>query len=141
MKDRVENPTEPLSSEPWSSAARRCPIRDMLGRLGDKWSLLALVALAQHPERTLRFSELLDRVAGISQRMLTTTLRYLEREGILTRHLYPEVPPSVEYTLSERGSRLLLPVEALVAWVQNEWPEIEKSHDEYDKKYGRDTAE
>ncbi len=67
--------------------------------------------------------------------------RYLERDGILTRRLYPEVPPRAEYTLGERGSRLLVPVEAIVAWVQNEWPEIEKSRDEYDKRYGRSTGD
>jgi DNA-binding HxlR family transcriptional regulator len=97
---------EPLNSVPWDSAARHCPIRDLLAHLGDKWSMLVLVALAQHPERTLRFSGLTGSVNGISQRMLTTTLRYLERDGILTRRLYPEVPPRVEYTLSGRGSRL-----------------------------------
>jgi DNA-binding HxlR family transcriptional regulator len=96
-----------------------------------------LVALAQHPERTLRFSELMGSINSISQRMPTTTLRYLERDGILTRRLYPEVPPRVEYTLSERGSRLLAPVGAIVAWIQSEWPEIEKSRDEYDKRYRR----
>jgi DNA-binding HxlR family transcriptional regulator len=138
MRNPRESLPEPLNSVPWDSAARHCPIRDLLAHLGDKWSMLVLIALAQHPERRLRFSELMSRVRGISQRMLTTTLRYLERDGILTRRLYPEVPPRVEYTLSERGSRLLVPVEAIVAWVQDEWPEIEKSRDEYDKRHGRD---
>ncbi len=141
MKDFSKNASEPLDSLPWESAARRCPIRDLLAHLGDKWSMLVLVALAQHPERRLRFSELMNRVAGISQRMLTTTLRYLERDGILTRRLYPEVPPRVEYTLSERGSRLLAPVEAIVTWVQNEWPEIEQSREQYDKRTGRATGD
>jgi DNA-binding HxlR family transcriptional regulator len=65
--------------------------------------------------------------------MLTTTLRYLERDGIVKRKLYPEVPPRVEYTLTERGLGLLIPVKALVAWIGDEWPDIEKSRREYDE--------
>lgn len=137
MRDLIGGLPEPFNSVPWESAARHCPIRDLLAHLGDKWSMLVLVALAQHPERRLRFSELMGSVNGISQRMLTTTLRYLERDGILTRWQYPEIPPRVEYTLSERGSRLLVPVEAIVTWVQNEWPEIERSRDEYDTEYDK----
>ena len=128
----------PLESMPWEAAAQHCPIRDLLAHLGDKWSMLVLVALAKHPKRTLRFSELMADVSGISQRMLTTTLRYLERDGILTRRLYPEIPPRVEYTLSQRGTRLLMPVEAIVTLVQEEWPEISKSRDAYDERYGRE---
>jgi DNA-binding HxlR family transcriptional regulator len=109
-------------------------MRELLTRLGDKWSMLVLVALAQQPDHRLRFSELMHNVPGISQRMLSTTLRYLERDGVLTRRLYPEVPPRVEYTLSDRGKGLLVPVKALVEWVEEEWPEIEKSRQEYDAR-------
>ena len=123
-----------LSAVPWATAARHCPVRDLLAHLGDKWSMLVLITLAQQPERKLRFSELMHRVAGISQRMLTTTLRYLERDGILTRRVYPEVPPRVEYALSERGRRLLAPIEGLVTWVQREWPEIEESREEFHQR-------
>ena len=140
MRDTIGSLPEPLNSVTWNSAARHCPIRDMLGHLGDKWSVLVLAALVQHPERRLRFSELMGSVNGISQRMLTIALRYLERDGILTRRQYPEIPPRVEYTLSERGSRLLVPVEAIVTWIQNEWPEIEQSRTEYDKKDKGSTA-
>jgi DNA-binding HxlR family transcriptional regulator len=71
-------------------------------------------------------------VDGISQRMLATTLRYLERDGIVTRHLYAEVPPRVEYTLTERGKGLLIPVTALFGWIDKEWPKIEISRQDYD---------
>ena len=109
-----------------------CPIKDLISRIGDKWSMLVLVALAKAPKHCLRFSELMGAVNGISQRMLATTLRYLERDGIVTRHLYPEVPPRVEYILTKRGQGLLVPVEALFTWIEGEWPNIEKSRQEYD---------
>lgn len=112
----------------------RCPLRDLLARLGDKWSMLVIIALARAPDNRLRFSELMRGVSGISQRMLTTTLRHLERDGILTRQLFPEIPPRVEYTLSKRGMGLLTPVTALVSWIESEWPDIEISRQHYDKK-------
>jgi DNA-binding HxlR family transcriptional regulator len=111
-----------------------CPIRDLISRLGDKWSVLVLIALAKTENNCLRFSELMRSVQGISQRMLSTTLRYLERDGIVTRRLYPEVPPRVEYTLTERGKGLLEPVRALFVWIDHEWPAIEKSRQEYDAR-------
>jgi DNA-binding HxlR family transcriptional regulator len=111
-----------------------CPIKDLLARIGDKWSMLVIVTLARAPDHRLRFSEMMREVGGISQRMLTTTLRYLERDGIVQRRLYPEVPPRVEYTLTERGLGLLAPVKALVAWIESEWPDIQKSRQDYDAK-------
>lgn len=112
----------------------RCPIRELLSRLGDKWSMLVIIALAEAPESRLRFSELLRQVDGISQRMLTTTLRQLERDGILTRELFPAVPPRVEYTLSALGKDLLCPVKSLVDWTHKHWPDIEKSRHNYDQR-------
>jgi DNA-binding HxlR family transcriptional regulator len=109
-----------------------CPISDLLARIGDKWSMLVIVALAKADNNCLRFSELMRDVNGISQRMLSTTLRHFERDGIVTRRLYPEVPPRVEYTLTKRGTNLLTPVKALVDWLLSEWPEIEKSRQSYD---------
>jgi DNA-binding HxlR family transcriptional regulator len=128
--------TEPLEStrKKTSGDHTRCPLRELLTRLGDKWSMLVIIALAQAENNRLRFSELMRGVSGISQRMLTTTLRHLERDGILSRHLFPEVPPRVEYTLTERGKGLLQPVKALVTWIESEWPKIEKSRQDYDKK-------
>ncbi len=96
--------------------------------------MLVLVTLARADNHCLRFSELMRQVEGISQRMLTTTLRHLERDGILTRKIYPEVPPRVEYTVTARGREMLIPVQHLVQWIVLEWPEIEKSRAEYDQK-------
>src|SRR6202035_2544443 len=101
-----------------------CPISDLLARVGDKWSLLVLSALSEADGGRLRFSELMRAVGGLSQRMLTTTLRHLERDGIFMQQVFPEVPPRVEYTLTARGKRLLVPIIALIAWLFNEWPEI-----------------
>jgi DNA-binding HxlR family transcriptional regulator len=114
-----------------------CPIGDLLARLGDKWSMLVLVTLARADGHCLRFSELMREVEGISQRMLTTTLRHLERDGILTRRIYPEVPPRVEYTVTARGKEMLVPVQQLVQWIVQEWPDIEKSRADYDAKNTR----
>jgi DNA-binding HxlR family transcriptional regulator len=111
-----------------------CAFRDLLSRLGDKWSMLVIVALAEADNHCLRFSELNRKVNGISQRMLSTTLRNFERDGIVTRHLYPEVPPRVEYTLTDRGRDFLVPVKALVDWMVSEWPNIEESRQQYDSK-------
>jgi DNA-binding HxlR family transcriptional regulator len=112
----------------------RCPLQELLTRLGDKWSMLVIITLSKTDNNRLRFSELMRGINGISQRMLTTTLRHLERDGILSRKLFPEVPPRVEYTLTPRGLGLLLPVKALVTWIEGQWPEIEKSRAEYDKR-------
>jgi DNA-binding HxlR family transcriptional regulator len=125
--DEITDESEALTPE-------FCPISDLLARLGDKWSILVLAALSDAEGSRLRFSELRRAVHGISQRMLTMTLRNLERDGILTRRIYPEVPPRVEYTLTGRGQELLVPVKALVAWMLNEWPEIARSRREYDRK-------
>jgi DNA-binding HxlR family transcriptional regulator len=111
-----------------------CPIHELLTRLGDKWSMLVIVALAQADGNRARFSELMRTVNGISQRMLTTTLRQLERDGMLTRHLFPEVPPRVEYALTNHGLSLLEPVQSMVTWVEKNWPAIQGARKTYDER-------
>lgn len=111
-----------------------CPIRDLITRIGDKWSMMVLISLDNADDNLMRFSELMRSINGISQRMLSTTLRYLERDGIITRNVYPEVPPRVEYSLTKRGKNLLVPVQNLVEWIKNEWPDIEKSRQTYDNR-------
>ena len=111
-----------------------CPISDLLARVGDKWSLLVLSALSEADGGRLRFSELMRAVGGISQRMLTTTLRHLERDGILTREIFPVIPPRVEYTLTGLGKDLLHPVQALVGWVEKHWEKIEKARKAFDEQ-------
>ena len=90
-----------------------CPVRDVLDRIGDKWSMLMIMALAMRPHR---FSELHRAVHDISKRMLTQTLRDLERDGLITRHVFPTKPPSVEYRLAPLGLSLLDPMAGLVEW-------------------------
>ena len=94
----------------------QCPIRNILARLGDKWSLLVLYTLSQ--KERMRFGDLRRAVPDISQKMLTVTLRTLEEDGFVTRTIYPEVPPRVEYALTARAFSLLPHIQSLVAWAK-----------------------
>lgn len=93
-----------------------CPIRNILARICDKWSLLALYALEQADGHTLRFKQLQRGIPDISQKMLTTTLRTLEEDGLVTRRIYAEVPPRVEYSLTERAGTLFPHIYSLIGW-------------------------
>ncbi|MVU77077.1 transcriptional regulator [Nocardia sp. ET3-3] len=90
-----------------------CPVTDVLRRVGDKWSVLLLVLLGRHP---YHFNELHRAIEGISQRMLTRTLRSLETDGLITRTVFPTLPPTVEYALTPLGRSLLRPLSALADW-------------------------
>lgn len=90
-----------------------CPVRGVLDQIGDKWSTLIVITLAERP---FRFGELRRSLADISQRMLTQTLRDLQRDGLVERRVYPTVPPSVDYRLTPLGRSLLGPVGALIRW-------------------------
>lgn len=104
-------------------------IREVLDRIGTKWSLLIVATL---DSRTLRYSELLSHIPGISQRMLTLTLRQLERDGLVKRETFGEVPPRVEYSLTEMGRTLIGPVSSLAVWAVDHHPLIEQSRAVYD---------
>jgi DNA-binding HxlR family transcriptional regulator len=106
-------------------------IRGILDRVGDKWSLLVVATL--HGER-LRFTELQQRIPGISQRMLTLTLRHLERDGLVERTVFAEVPPRVEYALTTMGRTLIEPAVALAKWAIEHNPDIEVSQQAYDSR-------
>lgn len=95
-----------------------CPIRNILARISDKWSLLVIFTLQHHGKEAVRFKELQRAVPDISQKMLTMTLRTLEEDGYVTRTVYPEVPPRVEYALTERAYSLLPHINALINWAQ-----------------------
>ena len=108
----------PASSNSVSAAKRAaivepCPIRDVLDRIGDQWSLLVLQALAA---RVMRFGEINRSIGDISKQMLSRTLKRLEQDGFVKRTLFAEIPPRVEYELTELGRSFLAPLEALVAW-------------------------
>jgi DNA-binding HxlR family transcriptional regulator len=108
-----------------------CPIRNVVAQIGDKWSMLILFALVDGPDR---FNALKSRIEGISQRMLTQTLRDLEREGYVTRTVYPEVPVKVEYELTIMGIGIVKPLYDLVVWAQDHHEQIKQSRQVYDEK-------
>ena len=102
-----------------------CPVRNVLCRLGDKWSMLVLITL--NANGTMRFCDIHKTIADISQRMLTVTLRTLETDGLVSRKVYAEVPPRVEYELTERGKSLIPHIEGLVDWALQQMPGIMES--------------
>ena len=117
-----------------SSACRR--ISDILGRVGDKWTVLVIVQLSEGP---LRFSEIKRRLGSISQKMLTATLRALERDGFVTRTVYPTVPPRVDYTLTGLGRDLLQPVNAIADWATRNADAIDRARARFDRGTAKST--
>ncbi|TIC84568.1 helix-turn-helix transcriptional regulator [Nocardioides sp. GY 10127] len=111
--------------------AADCPTRTVLDRVGDRWTMLVLLLLA---ERTHRFSELSRTIQGISPKVLTQVLRGLERDGLVVREVHAEVPPRVEYTLTDLGRTLVDAVAALDAWSRRHIGEIEAARAAYDAR-------
>ena len=109
-------------------------VRELLTKVGDKWSIFLILTLAKLPGERARFSELERAIPGISQRMLTLTLRTLERDGVLTRDLFPEVPLRVEYELTRLGRSLLRPMQGLVDWVTENWKQVKEARIEFDAR-------
>jgi DNA-binding HxlR family transcriptional regulator len=110
-----------------------CPTREILDRVGDKWSVLVIVLLGQ---RTHRFNELHRTIEGISQRMLTLTVRALERDGLVSRTVYASVPPRVDYELTDLGRTLLAPLGALAEWADTHRGDIQAARDRHDSRVG-----
>jgi DNA-binding HxlR family transcriptional regulator len=104
-------------------------VREVLNRVGDKWSVLIVALLGDGKKR---FSELRRTVEGISQRMLTLTLKGLERDGLITRTLYPTIPPRVEYELTRLGRTLLIPIKELGDWAAQNRERIQTAREIYD---------
>lgn len=110
--------------------AGRCPaVREVLNRVGDKWSVQIVALLGDGKKR---FSELRHSIEGISQRMLTLTLKGLERDGLITRTAYPTIPPRVEYELTQLGRSLLKPITQLGEWAGKNRERIQSARDKYD---------
>lgn len=118
MSTAVGNPYDP-----------NCPTRKILDRLGDRWTVLVVGALGTGPAR---FSQLATQVGGVSSKMLTQTLRALERDGLVRRTVYPEVPPRVEYELTAVGHTMREPLRALEDWAKNYMPEVLTAREQYD---------
>jgi DNA-binding HxlR family transcriptional regulator len=122
--------------EEWQSFGfnpSRCPVRDVLGPMGDKWTLLILIVLAAKPRR---FSDIHRAVPDISKRMLTQSLRDLERDGMVAREVFPTKPPSVEYSLTPMGLSVLDPLAVLVAWAECNHPRIQAARAQFDAEGG-----
>lgn len=105
---------------------------DILNRIGDKWSVMIVGYLAG---KTMRFNELRHTIGGISQRMLTLTLRNLERDGLVSRTVYPEIPPRVEYKLTPLGETLRGPIDTLWKWVEQHQDEVRDARHAYDGEH------
>ncbi|MFF9068099.1 winged helix-turn-helix transcriptional regulator [Streptomyces sp. NPDC014891] len=108
-----------------------CEVRQILDRVADKWSLLVIALLDR---RVLRFTELKREIDGVSQRMLTVTLRQLERDGLVKRTVHPVVPPRVEYELTALGGTLHTTIRSLVTWTEEHQNEIAAAREEYDAR-------
>jgi DNA-binding HxlR family transcriptional regulator len=111
-----------------------CPSRMALDRVGDKWTVMVVELLARHG--TTRFTDLKTSVRGVTPKVLTQTLRSLERDGLVRREVFAQVPPRVEYSLTELGRSLRRPVAALRAWAQEHVGEIVASQERYDRRKG-----
>ena len=106
-----------------------CPIRNILSRIGDKWSLLVLYTL--ETDEAKRFKELQRNIPDISQKMLTATLKMLEADGLVKREAFAEVPPRVEYSLTDKGKTLLPHINALLSWATDNMDDIYESRRHY----------
>jgi DNA-binding HxlR family transcriptional regulator len=107
-------------------------IREILTKVGDKWSIFVLLTLEMFPDWRARFSVIEKCIPGISQKMLTATLRNLERDGLVSREVFPEVPPRVEYQLTALGESLLDPLQDLLHWVNAYAEQVRTSQSNYD---------
>ena len=132
--DPVCEPSDAAGSEPGGPVGEpsACRARAVLQRVGDKWSMYVIDLLGQG---TMRFSELHRSVDGITARMLTVTLRGLERDGIVTRTVHPVIPPRVDYALTPMGRTLLDAIGALVSWADGHLPEISAAQTAYDARH------
>ncbi len=118
--------------ERWNAAAGLagpCPVRDVLDKIGDKWSMLLVMTLASGPKR---FNQLHREVPDISQKMLTQTLRDLQRDGLVARQVFDTKPPSVEYRLTELGQSLIVPMGYLIEWASQSIGSISAARSEFD---------
>jgi DNA-binding HxlR family transcriptional regulator len=120
---------------PDATEEKEAMVRELLGRVGDKWTLLVIEEL--NSAKATRFTELRDRVGRVSQKMLTKTLRQLERDGLVTRRVYPVVPPKVEYKLTRLGEELGEAVCGLWTWVETHGEDVQRSRRTYDLDRGR----
>jgi DNA-binding HxlR family transcriptional regulator len=125
--------TEPLDPAAVCKSSDPMAVRELLTKIGDKWSIFLILSLDLLGGRA-RFSELERAIPGISQRMLAVTLKNLERDGLVIRELFPEVPPRVEYEITGLGKSLLRPTQGLVDWAKENWERVRKAQVRYDSR-------
>src|SRR5579863_3711352 len=128
--DTIKLPPLPTDAAVYNQA--QCPSRLILDRIADKWTTLIIGILAQSKYR--RFNELRRMIGGISQKMLTQTLRDLERDGLVKRTIYPEIPPRVEYELTPLGRTLCGPLGSLTAWAHDHMDEVKRAQAKFDTR-------
>lgn len=109
-----------------------CPVRELLNKIGSAWSVLVVIELGAGKKRFAELKRAIEQLAKISQRMLTQTLRDLERDGLVKRTVYPTSPPAVEYELTELGFSLLIPIEALSTWANENRAVVARARANYD---------
>jgi DNA-binding HxlR family transcriptional regulator len=114
-----------------------CPTRALLDRIGDKWTVLVVLMLLDGPQR---FSHLRDRIGGVAPKVLTQTLRSLERDGVVTRKAFAEVPPRVEYELTPLGRSLEEPIRLVTAWAEAHMSRITRARSTYDRRRAAKTV-
>lgn len=132
----MENPAAPVQPEVVLLCGHEDPtaFRELLTKVGDKWTIFVLLGLSMLSGQRGRFSTLNRSITGISERMLALTLRNLERDGLVIREIFPEVPPRVEYELTPMGRSLLPALQGLVDWVAHNQPQVDTSRRHYDAK-------
>jgi DNA-binding HxlR family transcriptional regulator len=127
---QVVEEREDMGDGPWDPYTAECPTRQVLDRIGDRWTVLIIGSLSDGP---LRFSQISKTVGGISQKMLTQTLRGLERDGLVTRTIYPQIPPRVEYELTSAGETLVQLLGSLQEWAKDHMSGIIEARREFDE--------
>jgi DNA-binding HxlR family transcriptional regulator len=135
----MAEPQEGTPMSPRNKRTESCPaVKEVLNRVGDKWSVQIVDLLGEGP---MRFSDLRRSIEGISQRMLTLTLRGLERDGLISRTVFPEIPPRVEYELTRLGKTLLEPISALAEWADRNRTSIQDAREKFDTRSKKRTPE
>ncbi|MEV4571004.1 helix-turn-helix domain-containing protein [Nonomuraea sp. NPDC049419] len=132
MSQRNTAVTDQLTAPTDASSPEDCPLPEVLALIGDKWSAQVLVQLGEGPHR---FTQLERAIEGISRRMLTVSLRNLERNGLITRTVYPDSPPRVEYATTDLVEDIRAPLEALAAWARHAGPVIAAARHAYDHRH------
>ncbi len=128
--ETIKLPPLPTNSDVYNQA--QCPSRLILDRIADKWTTLTIGILAQAEQR--RFNELRRMIGGISQKMLTQTLRDLERDGLVKRTIFPEIPPRVEYALTPLGKTLCGPLGSITQWAHDHMDEVKRAQSAFDSR-------